>query len=113
MTILSDKNNTSLRKPSILFDKMVFKYILETQSKDIKFRTLLYNNLDAVLGYAKQSHNTYRTWFSAPDRIPEREQEFYNMLADALLATLLQQNQKINNTTTEIIEHHEKEMRNQ
>jgi hypothetical protein len=106
-----EKNNDVLRKPSILFKKMVFKHIIETKGK-VKFRTKLYENLDKKLGYGKMSHETYRTWFSEPSRIVSKDSSFYNLLADALLATLLEQNQEINKITNELIEYHEQEMRN-
>jgi len=108
----NENNNIALRnKPAILFEKKVFKYIIETKSKNTKYRTLLYNNLDNALGFGKKNHDTYRTWFSDPSRIPKSNQEFYNLLGDALLATLLQQNSSINSITQNLIEEHEKEMR--
>lgn len=112
MTKNCDNHNTTLRKPSILFNKMVFKLIIETKSKEVKFRTLLYKNLDTVLKHAKQSHDTYRTWFSDPNRIPNKGQEFDDLLADALIATLLQQKETINTITEEIIKYHENEVLN-
>lgn len=107
-----ENRNDTLRKPTILFDKRVFPMLIETKG-NIKFRTRLYKNLDNKLGPAKQSHHTYRTWFSDPLRIPSnKEQEFYNLLADGLITTLIEQNRFIDSETKKIIEEYKAEMKN-